>query len=84
MIDPSISYYPPPSASYQVKIKYVNDVSDILTSLYELNRTEARKTKLGMGIFNDINNLNNQTKIPLQCYYFPAFKKPEAMASDFD
>jgi hypothetical protein len=74
-IDPSISYYPPPQASYQVKIKHVDDVSDILATLYELNGTESHITKLGMDLFIDINDLGNRTKMPLQCYYyFPALK----------
>ena len=64
-IDPSIFYYPPPQASYQVKIKYVDDVSDILATLYELNGTESHITKLGMDLFIDINDLGNRTKMPL-------------------
>lgn len=77
--DPSMSYYPPPSASYQVKIKHVNDVSDILVTLYELNGTTSHITIKGFEVFQDINNLDNLTRIPLQCYYyFPQFKKPEA------
>ncbi|GEM03689.1 hypothetical protein HMI01_06770 [Halolactibacillus miurensis] len=83
MNDPSTSYYPPPSASYQVKIKYVHDVSDILVTLYELNGTASQITIKGIEVFQDINNLENLTRIPLQCYYyFPQFKKPEAHAPD--
>ncbi len=85
MNDPSTSHYPPLQASYQVKIKYVHDISDIIVTLYELNGPESHITKGGVDVFIAINHLNNRTRIPVQCYYyFPQFKKPEAKASDFE
>lgn len=81
---PHISYYPLESSAYQVKIKYVRNISDILTILYELNGSSTVLTMKGMDLFVEINGLVHTSTMRFDCYYyFPQFKKPEATASDF-
>ncbi|GEN57395.1 hypothetical protein GCM10012290_11310 [Halolactibacillus alkaliphilus] len=68
--------YSSQSENYQVKIKYVYHIEEILTHLYQLNGTDSTITSRGFEDFIALNNLQHVNYVQINCYYFfPEYKK---------
>lgn len=61
--------YPSQSENYQVKIKYVHHIEEILTHLYQLNGTDSAITYRGFEDFILLNNLQHVNYVQNNCYY---------------